>query len=113
MPINYNKLIFKVSANSPNGDTSGQTLFAYRQEGELIWAEYKGGIIVKGHLLGTADRDGKLKFAYHHLNQAGELMTGTCVSRPEVMPSGKLRLHEEWQWTSGDLSSGTSILEQV
>jgi hypothetical protein len=27
--------------------------------------------------------------------------------------NGKIRLHETWQWTSGDFSSGTSIIEEI
>jgi hypothetical protein len=27
--------------------------------------------------------------------------------------NGKIRLHENWQWTSGDLSEGHSIVEEV
>jgi hypothetical protein len=49
---------------------------------------------------------------YHHVNTNGELMTGICRSTPELLPSGKIRLHEEWQWTSGDGSKGKSIVEE-
>ncbi|MCH5689438.1 hypothetical protein LWM68_37470 [Niabella sp. W65] len=47
------------------------------------------------------------------MNDKGELMTGTCSSVPEILPDGKIRLHETWQWTSGDQSAGTSIIEEV
>ena len=40
-------------------------------------------------------------------------MTGICNSAPRIMTSGKIRLHENWQWTSGDLSKGESILEEI
>jgi hypothetical protein len=29
------------------------------------------------------------------------------------MENGKIRLYEEWQWTSGDQSKGSSILEEI
>ncbi len=32
---------------------------------------------------------------------------------PEVLPDGRLRLREVWQWTSGDLSQGESVVEEV
>ena len=50
---------------------------------------------------------------YHHVNAAGELMTGVCRSTPELLPDGRVRLHERWQWTSGDGSSGESVIEEV
>jgi hypothetical protein len=49
---------------------------------------------------------------YHQVNDKGELMTGICRSTPELLPNGKIRLHEQWEWTSGDLSKGTSIIEE-
>ena len=39
-------------------------------------------------------------------------MTGICKSVPEILPNGKLRLHEAWQWTCRDHSRGTSVLEE-
>jgi hypothetical protein len=50
--------------------------------------------------------------SYHQVNYNGELMTGICQSTPEILPNGKIRLHEKWEWTSGDKSKGTSIIEE-
>lgn len=41
--INYNDLIFKAVSNTENGETSTETIFHYKQEGNIIWATYKGG----------------------------------------------------------------------
>jgi len=49
---------------------------------------------------------------YHQVNQKGELMTGMCKSMPEILENGKIRLHESWEWTSGDKSKGSSIIEE-
>ena len=38
---------------------------------------------------------------------------GAFQATPEVLPDGRLRLYEEWKWTNGDLSSGTSIVEEI
>lgn len=40
-------------------------------------------------------------------------MTGICNSKLEILHNGKIRLHETWQWTSGDKSKGESIIEEV
>lgn len=114
MPFpDYEGRRFRALANSETGQVSGDTLFVYRQHGDLIWAEYAGGEIRRGHLLGTVAPDGGLDFRYHHLHVGGGLMTGTCRSRLEVLADGRYRLHESWQWTSGDRSAGTSVLEEV
>jgi hypothetical protein len=30
-----------------------------------------------------------------------------------MLENGKIRLYETWQWTSGDLTKGTSIIEEI
>ena len=35
------------------------------------------------------------------------------VNIGELLPDGRIRLHEKWQWTSGDLSSGESVIEEI
>ena len=67
---------------------------------------------MKGQLMGLVDDNGKIEMRYHQVNRNGDLMTGMCVSVPEIMENGKIRLHESWQWTSGDRSKGESILEE-
>lgn len=111
--INYHNKIFRSLSNTDNGEVSGDTLFSYRQSGNIVTANYGGGSIANGHLIAVVDANGVLNMRYHHVNTSGELMTGTCISTPEIMPNGKIRLHEKWQWTSGDMSSGESVIEEV
>ncbi|MNE35170.1 hypothetical protein D3C87_1095550 [compost metagenome] len=110
--INYNNKIFKPITNSENGETSTETAFLYKQKENILTAEYSGGKIIKGHLIGLVDNQGNIEMRYHQVNEKGELMTGICHSKPEILENGKIRLHETWQWTSGDQSKGNSILEE-
>lgn len=111
--INYHNKIFRPSQNSENGETSEETIFQYKQEGNILTSEYSGGKIAKGQLIGLVDENGNIDMRYHQVNTSGELMTGFCKSAPEILPNGKIRLHETWQWTSGDLSKGNSVLDEV
>lgn len=111
--INYNNKRFRPVSSSKNSETSSETFFLYKQEGRILTSHYKGGHIVKGHLIGLVDANGTINMRYHQINTAGELMTGICTSKPELLANGKIKLHESWQWTSGDLSKGTSVLEEV
>ncbi|MFD2582141.1 n-acetylglutamate synthase [Pedobacter vanadiisoli] len=110
--INYNNKLFKPVKNTENGETSDETIFRYRQTGNILTAEYKGGKIIFGHLIGLVDENGNIEMRYHQVNNQGELMTGICNSKPEQLANGKIRLHETWQWTSGDQSKGQSIIEE-
>jgi hypothetical protein len=111
--ISYNGRKFRSVTNTENGEVSGETEFQYRQSGNIVTGIYHGGGILLGHLLATSNDAGELDMRYHHVNEAGLLMTGTCRTRPELLPDGRLRLHERWQWTSGDGTSGESVLEEV
>ena len=111
--MNYNNKSFKAIDTLKNAEVNSETIFHYKQEGNIITYEYNGGIIVKGHFIGIVDTKGNIDLRYHQINTKGELNTGTCFSTPEIMPNGKIRLHENWQWTSGDQSKGTSIIEEI
>ncbi len=113
MKINYNNKTFIPVENSENGETSEDTIFKYRQSGKILTSEYSGGHIQKGHLIGLVDENGNIEMRYHQVNDKGELMTGICFSKPEILANGKIRLHETWEWTSGDKSKGNSILEEI
>lgn len=111
--MNYNHKTFRPVANSENGEVSGETVFHYRQTGNIVTAEYAGGNIVQGHLIALVDETGRLDMRYHQVNKQGELQTGFCRSVPEILPDGRIRLQETWQWTSGDCSSGSSVVEEI
>lgn len=113
MTIDYDNRTFRSISNAASGEVGAETRFHYRQEGEIVSAVYSGGAIRHGTLIAIAAPDGTLDMRYQHVNTEGRLMTGTCVSTPEVLPDGRLRLHERWQWTSGDRSSGESVIEEV
>lgn len=111
--ISYDNRRFVSVNNTANGEVTAETIFHYRQEGDLVWATYRGGAIVFGTLIAKVDERDCLEMRYQHLNTAGELMTGRCRSTPEMLPDGRLRLHEAWQWTMGDGSQGESIIEEL
>lgn len=111
--MNYNGKRFRPVQNSENGEVSTDMIFEYEQKNQILKCSYSGSKIIEGHLLGLVDENGTIQMRYHQVNQQGELMTGICTSTPEIMTNGKIRLHENWQWTSGDKSHGTSILEEV
>lgn len=102
---------FTTLENSESGEVSGETVFCYHQKDNAIWAEYSGGKIVKGFLVGTMDDKNNLHFSYQHLNTENELKTGSCDSVPEILENGKISFHETWKWTNG--MSGTSIVQEI
>lgn len=111
--IKYHNKTFRPAAASINGDVNTETVFIYRQDGNIVTASYAGGNVLSGHLIALADEQGNLDMRYHHINTQNELMTGTCTSTPVVLGNGKIILNEKWQWTSGDMSRGESVIEEI
>ncbi len=111
--LNYHNKKFRPIQNTDNGETTEETIFHYQQEGNILTSNYAGGKIKRGHLIGLVDEAGNIDMRYHQVNEERELMTGICQSCPEMMLNGKIRLHETWRWTSGDSSTGNSILEEI
>lgn len=97
--------------NSADGEVGQATVFTYRQDGGVIWAEYGGGAVVRGYLVGT--RAGEvLRFRYSHLGTDGQTSGGVCESTIEVTGDGRVRFHESWTWESRP-GSGTSVVEEI
>ena len=51
--LNLDNKKFVAVENTANGEVSSQTEFHYHQQGKMIWAEYCGGEILKGFLIGS------------------------------------------------------------
>lgn len=108
--INYQGKIFVPKSNTSNGEVDEETVFHYFQEQDLFWAEYCGGDVLKGSMIGTVDEHGELDFHYQHMNKDGQVRIGKCHSIPHILENGKIELQEEWQWLNGDLSKGKSVV---
>ncbi len=109
--INYDNKHFGMRSTSTGA--SNETTFHYRQDGGVVWGTFEGGSVIKGTMVGTVNAQGVLDVRYAYVNLQGELRTGTSVSTPEVLPDGRIRLHEDFQFTSGDGAKGESIVEEI
>lgn len=113
MKIYLHNKKFIALLNSDNGEVSTSTIFHYYQRKHIVWAEYSGGEIEQGFLVGKIVDEEYLEFVYHHINTQLELMTGKCKSKVFLNESGKIMLTENWQWTCKDFSKGASIMIEV
>jgi hypothetical protein len=113
MMIDYNGRKFVSVENTANGEVSSKTIFEYKQEGNIISATYSGGQIVKGALVGIVKENDCLEFRYNHVNRNNEIRGGKCVSTPETLPDGRIRLLEKWQWLDAERTEGSSVIEEI
>ncbi|MEU1512808.1 hypothetical protein ABZ490_11680 [Streptomyces sp. NPDC005811] len=111
MPRSLDGLVLAPVADQAPGQVGTRTRFAYHEEDGVIWADYAGGDVVRGRLVGTRRGD-RLDFRYVQLKQDGTTSSGHCVSTVLALPDGRVRLEETWSWESQE-GSGTSVVEQV
>lgn len=102
---------FVAVETSGPGDVDSATVFRYHERDGAVWADYAGGAVRRGYLVGTRDGD-RLDFRYVHLDTAGATASGRCTSRIEALPDGRVRMHETWAWESRS-GSGTSVVESA
>ncbi len=105
--------MFTGVSNSMNGQVSNQTIFQYSQHDMILSAKYHGGDIKEGYMLGCVLENNQLDFVYHHIDLEGNIKSGHCISTPELITDGRIRLHERWQWTYGAEGSGESVVMEI
>lgn len=111
MPRSLDGLVLAPVADQAPGQVGTRTRFTYHEKDGVVWAEYAGGDVVLGRLVGTREDD-RLDFRYVQLKHDGTTSSGHCVSKVVELPDGRVRLEETWEWESRR-GSGTSVVEQV
>ena len=104
---------FKILNSSENGDVNDKTIFEYFQDGDEIWANYKGGEIISGELIGKKTAENGFEIAYNHTTKQGTKKEGICKTQVSFSKEGKIILNEFWQWRTGDQTNGTSTLIEI
>ncbi|SHK05180.1 hypothetical protein SAMN05443637_102161 [Pseudonocardia thermophila] len=97
-------------SNTGDGEVDTATVFTYHERDGLVWAEYAGGGIRLGRLAGTRTGD-ELDFRYVHVSTDLSTSSGHCHAWLELLPDGRIRSNEEWEWESRP-GSGRSVVEE-
>lgn len=108
--IDYDGRRFRAVGHGPVESASSAV---YRHSGDLLWAEMSGGTTRRGALTGVCRPDGILEFTYSMVLTSGEVVAGRCVSTPELLDDGRIRLHETWERYGEHAASGVSEIEEV
>ncbi|MFI5916439.1 hypothetical protein [Dactylosporangium sp. NPDC051541] len=106
MTINYDGRRFRAL------DGGDGVCAQYNQRGDLVWAEFEGGHVRRGTIIGRCDADGVLRFAYTMVLQSGEVIAGRSTNSPQRL-GGTLVLREVWERFGEHAATGVSYLEEV
>jgi hypothetical protein len=110
--ISLNNVRMKVVRTSPNGVVNESTLFTFKQLGNVVSAEYEGGLIKKGFLVGRSDGL-VLKFSYCQLQVDNVVDSGVSICVLSANDRGKITLTERFEWKSRPGEFGTNVFEEV
>lgn len=110
MTVSYDGKRFRKAGAAPGEDVPNAL---YRQDGDLVWGEFAGGDVRRGSLTGLCGQDGRLEFAYTMVLDTGEVIAGRSVSTPEILPDGRILLHEDWERFTPKSDRGVSRIEEV
>lgn len=109
--INLNNIRMNVIETSNNGVVNKDTIFHFKQEGQWVHANYNGGPIKKGYLVGKVDNN-HLEFTYCQIQFDGTLDNGKSTVELEKS-NGKIRLIEHFEWDSRPGIIGTNIFQEL
>ena len=112
MEYNFNNKKLRITLiEGPDTEVNEETIFHFHQENNLIWAEYSGGKVKLGRLIGIVDGE-NLKHSYVQINLNDEINSGEGNSLIKLNNEKKLQIVEEWEWKSQE-GKGKSVMTEL
>ena len=76
---NFNNKTFVLLENSENGKVNSDTVFKYKQEGNIVTADYSGGTVIYGKIIAVLKGD-VLDMLYQCVTTDNELKAGKAIA---------------------------------
>lgn len=105
--------IFVPVINSENGTVNGNTRFHFWQNSKGFFADYVGGDVAEGHIIGRMTGEMTGQMVYHCLTIDNTLKAGEAKASFITLDDERLAIDIDWQWLTGDKSSGRSRYEEI
>jgi hypothetical protein len=109
--FNLNGLHMYVSSTAADGVVDADTRLQFFQKGPRVAARYSGGSVQRGWLVGRLSGS-DLVFRYAQSEVARGIHGGHSVCRVERLGSGRVRIIEQFIWTSRP-GSGTNVFDEI
>ena len=108
---NLDGLTMFVSTTAADGVVSGETRLHFTQRGRRVAARYAGGRVLRGWLVGRWDGD-VLRFRYAQREESSSIHGGQSVCMVEDRPDGRVRLIEQFAWSTRP-GSGANVFDEL
>lgn len=102
-----------VVKTAETGVVNHETIFHFSQDEDRVFAQYQGGKIQMGYLVGTLTIDNRLVFTYCQMQEDGKLDNGISHCELSKNEDGKLVLIERFEWKSRPGEFGTNIFQEM
>ena len=105
--FDFNNKRFALIQNSDNGQVNTETIFNYKQDDNLVTADYFGGSIKYGKIIAEL-KDDQLNMLYQCFTTDHQLKAGKALAQIELTENGKIKLSLNWQWLTDRNDKGIS-----
>jgi len=109
--INLNNLTMNAVETDENGVIDFDTIFNFHQQGEHVYAEYHGGKIEHGYLVGI-NKNNILEFRYCQLESGGILNGGSSTCELRLSDDSLVQIIENFVWESRP-GSGRNVMQEL
>lgn len=108
--LQLNGVRMRAVKTDQHGVVNKDTQFLFSLDRDVVTAEYSGGSVVQGFLVGRCCGS-SLEFSYCQMHDNGNVTGGRAHAEIATTADGRLRMVEHFTFDDG--SSGVNILEQV
>ena len=108
---NFDGMIMNAVETDENGVIGPETLFQFHQSGQHVHAEYSGGRVERGYLVGIIE-GAHFEFRYCQLETDGTLNGGVSICEIGVSNSGLVQIIENFEWGSRP-GGGRNVIQQL
>lgn len=105
--FNFNNKRFGLIQNSESGQVNSETVFEYKQQDNLVTADYYGGTIKYGKIIAELKND-ELNMLYQCLTTDNQLKAGKAIAKISLTDTGKMKLRLNWEWLTNGSEKGNS-----
>ncbi len=106
--IDFNNKSFALISNSEEGKVTDETIFEYKQNGNLVTADYQGGSILYGKIIAVL-KGNYLNMLYQCVTMENKLMAGKAKAQISLNENNKIKLVLNWEWLDDGKEKGISI----
>jgi hypothetical protein len=110
--FNFDNKRFALNQNSDSGQVNPETVFEYKQNGNLVTADYYGGTIKYGKIIAVL-KDDELNMLYQCLTTDNQLKAGKAIAKISLSENGKIKLNLNWEWLTNRNEKGNSEYVEI